>query len=93
MKFEAGTGTLWASVVGGAGANFRDNLATISLTTGQTAVVIPLPVTTDGIAVTSGALPPGVGSSVPTLSEWAQVVLVSLMVLVGLVALRRRRSA
>jgi hypothetical protein len=93
MKFEAGTGTLWASVVGGTGANFRDNLATIDVATGQTTVVILLPVTTDGIAVTSGDLPAPAGAGIPTLSAWAQMVLVSVMALVGLATLRRRRSA
>lgn len=92
MKFEAGTGTLWASVVGGSGGNFRDTLATIDLATGKATALFLLPVTTDGIAVTSGALP-AAGASVPTLSEWAQIVLVSVMVLVGLAALRRRRPA
>ena len=92
MKFEAGTGTLWASVVGGAGGSFRDTLATIDPATGKATALFLLPVTTDGIAVTAGVLP-AAGASVPTLSEWAQVVLVSVMVLVGLAALRRRRPA
>jgi len=92
MKFEPGTGTLFASVFSSGGpGGFRSNLMIIDPATGQTTIVMPLPITTDGIAVTSGDLP--VGASIPTLSEWAQIVLVSVMVLVGLAALRRRRSA
>jgi len=91
MKFEPGTGTLWASIVGGTGASFRNFLATIDPATGATASVLQLPPTTDGIAVTTGDLPPGAG--VPTLSEWAQILLVAAMILVGLAALRRRRAA
>lgn len=92
MKFEAGTGTLWASINGGATlATFHSHLATIDPATGQTTLVFQLPLTTDGIAVTAGALP--VGAGVPTLSEWAQIALVAVMILVGLAALRRRRAA
>jgi len=43
--------------------------------------------------VTSGPLPPAPTPSVPTLSEWAQIVMVAALIVVGLGALRRRRSA
>ena len=59
--------------------------------TGQTTVNEQLLTTTDGIAVTSGALPPA--SAIPTLSEWAQIAMIAGLVVVGLEALRRRRAA
>jgi hypothetical protein len=92
MKFETATGTLWASVVGGSGANLQDSLGTIDLATGQTTFVSQLPATTDGIAVTAGDLP-AAGASIPTLSQWAQIVLVSILVLGGIAALHRRHAA
>jgi hypothetical protein len=67
---------------------FADNLATIDPATGQTTLVAPLPVTTDGIAVTEGDLP---AQGIPTLSEWAQIVMVATLVLGAFAALRRRR--
>jgi exosortase sorting signal-containing protein len=90
MKFDPGNGTLWMSVVGGSNA-IQDSLGTLDPATGQTTVVAPLPPTTDGIAVTAGALPAVV--AVPTLSEWAQIAMVAALILVGLAALRRRRMA
>lgn len=91
MKFEPGAGTLWSTVVGNPGSTVRDNLAVIDPATGQTTLVMALPPTTDGIAVTSGALP--IGAGIPTLSEWAQMALVAIIVLGGVAALRRRRAA
>ncbi len=89
MKFDPVAGTLWASVVGGV----QDALATIDPATGQTVVINALPLTTDGIAVTSGPLPPAPTVSVPTLSEWAQIFMIAVLIVVALQALRRRRSA
>ncbi|MGH7342040.1 MAG: IPTL-CTERM sorting domain-containing protein [Candidatus Rokuibacteriota bacterium] len=92
MKFDPVTGTLWASINGvGLNTNRLLTLGTINPTTGQTTPVLELPSVTDGIAVTTGALPPA--AAIPTLSEWAQIVLVAVLVLAGLVTLRRRRPA
>jgi hypothetical protein len=87
MKFDPGDGTLWISVVGF--GQRKVSLGTLDPATGQTTFVAPLPVITDGIAVTTGTLPPFV--IVPTLSQWAQLAMVAALVVVGLEALRRRR--
>ena len=89
MKFDPVSGTLWASVLGGFLGNTGSNLGTINPATGQTTVVRSLPPVTDGIAVTSG---PPFAVVVPTLSEWAQMAMITVLILVGLEALRRRRA-
>ena len=90
MKFDPVTGTLWASILGGFLGETGSHLGTIDLATGQTTLTAQLPQVTDGIAVTSGPLP---AASVPTLSEWTQIAMIAGLMLVGIEALRRRRSA
>jgi hypothetical protein len=89
MKFDPTGTTLYALVNG---VNRPPTLGTIDPVTGQTTAIRSIPFWADGMAITIGPLPPGV-TAVPTLSEWAQIAMVAALIVGGLAALRRRRSA
>jgi len=85
MKFDPATGLLWAVVI--TDGPTTSTLATINPTSGVATSVGQTQTGMDAIV----ALPAAIG--VPTLSTWAELVLVAALVVVALVALRRRRPA
>lgn len=92
MKFDRGTGILWTVAIIGSGpvgeADTVSTLATIATNSGVVTAVGPTQVGMDAIAVVSDVV-----TGVPTLSSWAQLVLVAALVVIAVAALRRRRVA
>ena len=86
MKFDRLTGLLWAVVI--TDGPTTSTLASISLVTSVATAAGQTQTGMDAIAVASA---PAIG--VPTLSRWAELVLVAALIVVALVALRRRRFA
>jgi hypothetical protein len=91
MKFDPTTGTLFAVVVNGvplseAGTGNLWSLGTIDKTTGVVTFIGRTQNQMDGLAVVAGA-----PTTVPTLSEWAQILMVAVLVVTAIWTLRRRR--
>ena len=92
MKFDPTTGTLFAVVVNGvpfseSGTGNLWSLGTINRTTGAVTFIGSTQAQMDGLAVAAGDLVP----TVPTLSEWAQILMVAFLVATAIWMMRRRR--
>jgi hypothetical protein len=86
MKFDRATGILWAVVI--TDGPTTSTLATFGATLSVATAVGETQTGMDAIAVVSST-----AIGVPTLSNWAEIVLVTALVVTALVALRRRRFA
>lgn len=78
MKFDPATGTLFAAIITGSGGTSTRYLGTINTTTGAVTDVGTSVAGLDAIAI-AGIAPPAAPTGVPTLSEWAMMVMIVLI--------------